>query len=253
MTTLVADQRWRVRSAPEGAVLSAGADLSYLLPELTAAEAALLADFFEPSPGGTTRKIDPRRVPDAVRQVLPQLRTLGALRPADLPTGPRLRTGLRWAGVELPEFPSTVDEDPDLVVVVRTTGTWRQVARIADELTVPHLLLDLSYHHRASIGPLVVPGASACLACLAVRVGWRWGDEQPPARPRATEDLTFPAALVRHAVRRIGEGSLALLERIVSYDLDELTSTAEQVLPSANCPVCPHQPVGRTRLPWEKP
>jgi hypothetical protein len=147
---------------------------------------------------------------------------------------------------------SIVDTDADLVLVVRTTSTWQDVIAAAARFDRPHLLLDLAYHHCVSIGPLVVPGASACLGCLALRVTRRWCDRPPPDVLRVLADPALPAAIAAHFIRRIGTGSLTLLERVVTCDLDDLTTTTEHVLPSAGCLICPQETVGRVDLPWEE-
>jgi bacteriocin biosynthesis cyclodehydratase domain-containing protein len=141
------------------------------------------------------------------------------------------------------------NDSPDLLLVVRTTGTLVDLVEVARETTVPHLLLDLAYHHTAAIGPFVVPGSGACLACLAVRAGRRWGDPPPPPHPGAVAS-DFPISLALQAVQNILGGSLALLDAVVTVNLDEFTTTRESVLPAADCEICPALPVGRVSLPW---
>lgn len=241
MTGLVPDPAWRVLRQGEGLVLHAGADLAYLLPDVPEAEARALVELF--ATGGS-----PDRLGAPLRA---QLRSLGALRPAALP--PAAPTvGVRVVGAEparlRDHFPG--HPDPDLVLVVRTTGTLGDLAGLREPR--PHLLLDLAYHHTASLGPFVVPGASACLGCLAVRARRRWGDPEPPPEPAATT-ADFPFRWAAHAIDRLGAGSLALLDRVVALHLDELTTTAEDVLPSAHCRTCPRFETGRVDLPWGKP
>ncbi|QWF77053.1 hypothetical protein [Amycolatopsis sp. CA-230715] len=254
MTTFVTDPAWRAQPRDEGVVVYAGADQTYLIPDLTRHQVDGVTRLFEQD------AIDPAEIAEDVRPLLPRLRSLGALRPAVLPsreTPRRLRVGVRATGplptaltVALYEaFPPVAS--PELDLVVRTAGTLRDLASLAAELTRPHLLLDLAYHHTISLGPLVVPGATACLACLAVRSGRRWGDPPPPERPSATDCANLAVALAEHALRRLWDGSLALTDRVVSHHLDELTTTSEHVLPSAACPVCPGFEVGKTVLPWE--
>ena len=262
MTALIADDGWRVAARPEGLVVTAGADLVYLLPDVPEPDArAVAAVFDEPS------AFEPDALPAPARALLPTLQGLGALRPAALPTPARpreLTVAVHLVGTDpgglLDALAGELSPaDPiaaDLRLVVRTTGSLRDLidlaARLAAEDAV-HLLLDLGYHHTAAIGPLVVPGAGACLGCLAVRAANRWGDPPAPARPAATIDSRWPAALAGHAVRRIGAGSLALLQRTVAHHLDELTGTAEDVLPSADCALCATATTGRLQLPWEDP
>jgi hypothetical protein len=257
VTAVIADPAWRAQVADTGLVVYAGADLNYLIPDLPAAHARVLVALFEPA----SAPMEPEDQPEGVRLVLPQLRALGAVRPAVLPTPRQPRTlavGVRIAGTAtetltgalLEAFPPVAT--PELTLVVRTTTTLRELAAFAGDLTGPQLLLDLGYHHTAAIGPLVVPGGSACLACMSVRAARRWGDPPPPPAPEAVTQAGFPIALAAHAISRISAGSLALLERVVSYRLDEFTATAEDVLPAADCPVCPRVPIERATLPWEE-
>ncbi|MET9628718.1 hypothetical protein ABZX92_14770 [Lentzea sp. NPDC006480] len=251
--SLVADPAWHAQVRDEGLVVYAGADLAYLIPDLPRAVAVALAGLFEPVLRGVARTVDESRLGEPVRRHVAQLRTLGALRPAGLPA-PASRpsgVGTRFVG----EAPAGLVErlprgdDPDLVLVVRTTGTLVDLVEVARETTVPHLLLDLAYHHTAAIGPFVVPGAGACLACLAVRAGRRWGDPPPPPQPGAVSS-DFPISLALQAIQNIRSGSLALLDAVVTVNLDEFTTTRESVLPAAGCEICPALPVGRVALPW---
>lgn len=251
--SLVADPAWHAQVRDEGLVVYAGADLAYLIPDLPRAVAVALAGLFEPVLRGVARTVDESRLGEPVRRHVAQLRTLGALRPAGLPNDEARPTGVgtRFVG----EAPAGLverlphNDEPDLLLVVRTTGTLVDLVEVARETTVPHLLLDLAYHHTAAIGPFVVPGAGACLGCLAVRAGRRWGDPPPPPRPGAVSQ-DFPISLALQAIKNIRNGSLALLDAVVTVNLDEFTTTRESVLPAAGCEICPALHVGRVSLPW---
>ncbi|MET9228000.1 hypothetical protein [Lentzea sp. NPDC003310] len=251
--SLVADPAWHAQIRDEGLVVYAGADLAYLIPDLPRAVAVALAGLFEPVLRGVARTVDESRLGEPVRQHLAQLRTLGALRPAGLPVDDAtpLGIGTRVVG-EAPAGLAELlphHENPDLLLVVRTTGTLVDLVEVARETKVPHLLLDLAYHHTAAVGPFVVPGAGACLACLAVRAGRRWGDPPPPPRPGALSH-EFPLSLALQAIQNIRNGSLALLDTVVTVHLDEFTTTRESVLPAADCEICPKVEFGRVSLPW---
>jgi bacteriocin biosynthesis cyclodehydratase domain-containing protein len=243
MTELATDPAWRAQARAEGVVLYAGADQAYLLPDLTRAEVDAVTELFEHG-----------RVTDPVRPLLPQLRGLGVLKPVIVRSGRPMSVTTQVVG-HAPD--GLLDLLPggarsgDLRLLVRTTATLCELTAVAAELTGPHLLLDLAYHHTAVLGPLVVPGARACIGCMATRTARRWGDPDPARVPRAVELAEVAAALTEHALRQIATGSLVLLDRVIAYDLDELTTTAEDVLPSADCPICPAAAVGRVTLPWE--
>jgi len=251
--SLVADPAWHAQVRDEGLVVYAGADLAYLIPDLPRAVAVALAGLFEPVLRGVARTVDESRLGEPVRRHVAQLRTLGALRPARLPADERrpIGVGTRFVG----EAPAGLverlphNENPELLLVVRTTGTLVDLVEVARETRVPHLLLDLAYHHTAAIGPFVVPGAGACLACLAVRAGRRWGDPPPPPHPAAMSS-ELPISLALQAVQNIRDGSLALLDAVVTVHLDEFTTTRESVLPASDCEICPAVEFGRVSLPW---
>ncbi len=257
---LVADPAWRAQVRAEGLVVFAGADLVYLVPDVPRSDAEEVAALFGAGP------VDPGRLAPSARALLPQLQSLGALRPAALPqaAAPRaLRVATQVLGDPTPALraalaaafaPVTAPDEPDVLLLVRTTARLAEVAALGDALVRAgrtHLLLDLAHHHTAALGPLVVPGASACLGCLVQRAGQRWGDPPPPPEPGAAADPGLPVALAAHAVRDLGSGSLALLQRTVAHDLRALTATAEDVLPSADCASCARPSSGRIALPWE--
>ena len=251
--SLIADPAWQAQIRDEGLVVYAGADLAYLIPDLPGAVAVALAGLFEPVLRGVARTVDESRLGEPVRRHVAQLRTLGALRPAGLPADDVLPMGVGTRVVG--EAPAGLverlphNDDPDLLLVVRTTGTLVDLVEVARTTEVPHLLLDLAYHHTAAIGPLVVPGAGACLACLAVRAGQRWGDPPPPPHPAALSH-DFPLALSLQAIQNLRNGSLALLDAVLTVNLDEVTTTRESVLPAAGCEICPKVEFGRVTLPW---
>ena len=146
-----------------------------------------------------------------------------------------------------------VQGDPELVLVVRTTARLVELYEPAGPENVPHLLLDLAYHHTISLGPLVVPGETACLGCLAGRIGAVWGDAPPPPRPGALASSSLAAALAVRELEAIGAGDLRLANATVAYDVAAhgVTSCPAYRLPW--CPVCGDgaaAPKGDLELPW---
>ncbi|PKQ25224.1 MAG: hypothetical protein CVT64_11010 [Actinobacteria bacterium HGW-Actinobacteria-4] len=153
------------------------------------------------------------------------------------------------------------DAQPDLLVVVRTTSTYAQLLAALDyrRLATPHLLVDMAFHHTASLGPLVFPGETACIACLEGRIGVRWGDDVPPPRPQASAHAaSLVAQLALHEVARIAQGDTSLTNKTVAWDLRERTVTTAQLLKVPLCPVCQrhdspgHPPAGAISLPWSR-
>jgi hypothetical protein len=257
MTALVADPAWRAQVRAEGLLVFAGADLIYLVPDVPQADAHELAAVFD------GRDVDLETLPPSARAVVPQLQSLGALRPAALPRSGDSRTlsiATQVLGDASPELANALTaafppiSEPDMLVVVRTTARLAELVALGAGLVRSgqiHVLLDLAFHHTIALGPLVVPGAGSCLECLARRAGHRWGDPKPPPAPKAAANPDLPISLTAHALRELGDGSLALLQRTIAYDLRTLTMTAEDVLPSADCETCARPHPGRITLPWE--
>lgn len=150
-------------------------------------------------------------------------------------------------------------EQADLLVVVRTTAGLATLSTRAGEWIAdgrPHLLVELTGLRTVSWGPLVVPGHTACLGCLAGRVADRWGDLAPPPTPGSTAPAgaAVAAGALAHQLDRIRAGHLDLIDRTVSLDLDTLRGTESTVLREVDCPWCaPVLPDGRIDLPWLRP
>jgi hypothetical protein len=260
MTGLVADPSWRAEVREEGLLVHGGADAVYLLPDLAAPVAAELVALFNPE----SSTVDVERLSPDARLLLPQLRGVGALRVAGL-AGPTARVAVRQvaggADAVLAELHRqracelVEQERADLEIVVRTDAPLRDLLPLAHEYAEarrPHLLCDLATRHTVVLGPLVVPGLTACLSCLVGRLASRWGDPTPPERPAALDEPALVAALLGRVLRTMTTGRYELVERTVALNLDDLSTSTEAVLPAGECPVCPRvDPIG-VRLPWEE-
>lgn len=190
--------------------------------------------------------------------------TAGALLDPPQDPEPR-RVALRWAGdrnVALEgRLRAFVDESPwlfaeareaDLLLVVRTNAPLTDIYDSPAALREPHLLLDLAYHHTISLGPLVLAEETACLACLAGRIGHTWGDPEPPPEPRALEAANLAAALAAHELERVALGDLTLVNATVTHDLERREATKAAVYRLPWCPICGDGGAtpGRIELPW---
>ncbi|MDO5692510.1 MAG: TOMM precursor leader peptide-binding protein [Pseudomonadota bacterium] len=258
-------------------LLSGGADESYWLDELpdtTAAQAVLAAWHAAPEtqPSRWQALLADARTAAAVRQ----LRHVGALVPASALTTPA-RLVLHWLGEPLPALQAaltalpglelTTDDDAGddtrLTVVIRSNAPWPQ-ALAAYQQAPPrgtHLLVDLAHHHTLCIGPLVVPGDTACVACLGHRIAHRWGEAPLPPVPAAQAAWPLVAALLAQALHAsTGQRTrLAWIEQTTSLNLHTLTSQREAVYRQPHCPVCGASALpepatsGRLDLPWAAP
>jgi bacteriocin biosynthesis cyclodehydratase domain-containing protein len=160
----------------------------------------------------------------------------------------RLRAALVERGLEIVE-PNAAS----FVVLLRAGGPLRALLDHPSGLpTVPHLLIDLAYHHTCSLGPLVFPGQTACLGCLVSRVSTQWGDALPPARPRMAAEVELAVGLAALEIERVTQGEHSLVNRTVAYDFGRRQVKDERLFKLPWCPVCAGEAPqrGAFALPW---
>lgn len=239
---LAPSPQWTVADEGGRLVASAGADLRYAFPDVTPAVAAEVASAWDAG------DVDRRDLSTGAGEVFDQLAGLGALRPAAPPAPPAVT--VRFVHRPVPALAALASGGPGpaVVVLVRTDGALAELAAAAPGDT-PHLVVDLAYHHTVSLGPLVVPGQTACAACLAARVAARWGDPRPPPAPAAS-GAEVAAALVAHEVGKVADGTSLLVNRTVAVDLSSWRTVDETVLRRPGCPTCGSTRTGRVPLPW---
>jgi hypothetical protein len=223
----------------------AGADHVFVLDDLPGPAAGEVADYWE----GTAHRGD---LSVAAREALDQLVLLGALLPAPVTAGTTMRVVVAFAGDTPPALQRALVAavngadrlevgaagQADLVIWVRTTATLAETATAAAGSPAPHLLVDAAYHHTVSLGPLVVPGETACLHCLAGRVTGRWGDPAPPPEPEVARLAPLVAGLVSVELRRAAAGACELANRTVALDLERWRIVDETVLRLPWCAGC---------------
>ena len=269
MDVLVANPRWVLFLEKDLLVLSAGGDESYLIDDVV--DPVIAQKIHQAYLSDTLAEIatDP-----ACAGVVRQLRQLKAIVPASCRRAPQ-RIGIAWFGQPLPALaeklahsggvdgasPFFVTEDPavatDTLLLVRTNASWQETlaAYRGLLLQVPHLFVDLAYHHTLSIGPYVVPQETACLNCFANRVAHRWGDPPLPARPAVNEEIDVVLAVLRRALLAADaspRAPLAFVERVTSLDLCSLRSESSRLFQLPDCPVCGPGNSAATplALPW---
>lgn len=225
-------------------VASGGADALFLLDELDPAQARALHELWQ---GGDLRSV-PAELEPAVRD----LARLGAIVPAVEPA-PTLAFDLAALG-DAAAVVAAVDAllgqartlqrvepaESRLTVLVRAGGSLLEAAKLAEGWTRPHLLVDLAYHHTTSIGPLVFPGETACLTCLAGRIRFAWGDPQAPPRALASRRAALAAGWIvdQLGVFRDTGTCSGLVARALALDLEGLTARAERVHRLPWCDAC---------------
>jgi hypothetical protein len=233
-------------------VLSAGADLRYGVVDVPEAVAREVLTAWR------SGRVDRAVLSPRGREVVDQLATAGALRvePGGHGAGARVATVFVGEAVEgfgggSPDGPGA----PGVVVLVRTTGSLAELASRAGLETGPHLVVDVAYHHTVVLGPMVVPGQTACAGCLVGRMAARWGDDHPPPAPAASR-APVAAAIVAHEAAKAADGTTALVNRTVAVDLGNWRTVDEALLRLPWCRWCGTGPGdgegdgGRTDLSW---
>lgn len=266
---VVGDPRWRLFTQNDYLIATAGSDELWVVDDVPADVASELAVCWSERPP----TIDQLSRPAAL--AVEQLRAVGVFGPQNT-VGSRPRVAVVWSGDPVPGFAASLAEicadhdwpppvlDPesaaDLTVVVRTTGSLTETGELAGRLVWQdriHLLCDLAAARTIAVGPLVVPGHTACLGCLAGRIANRWGDPPTPARPAVTAGAgpVVAAGLVGHHVRLAAEESrFPLVDATVSLELDTLRGDHSPCLTLPQCPYCAgfrdSVDDGRVVLPW---
>ncbi len=149
-------------------------------------------------------------------------------------------------------------ETADIVLVVRTISTYAELLEKIDyqSLTKPHLFADIAFHHTFSIGPLVFPGNTACIACLQGRISTRWGDMKPPTAPNAASQYHKVAAeLIGTELVRISKSDTSLTNKTISWNFQDRTVKTSRLLKVPVCPICNQNRDsnrGNLVLPWDK-
>ncbi|HEX5946220.1 MAG TPA: hypothetical protein VFY82_08085 [Acidimicrobiales bacterium] len=193
--------------------------------------------------GGAGRDAGARR--QAVARLLDRLVELGAVVPV-APHGPPTVLAVDAATARELRDLLTEGGTSGTVLAVRTGTAWPEVppGRL-------HLGVDLSLHHTLVLGPLVIPGASACLACLDARVARRWPTPTVPAEPAVRRRLPVVAALLDVQLELIARGASPLVNATVSWNLETGTTDRQSLYKLAGCVRCDTGPGdGRVALPW---
>lgn len=230
---------WTIHSDETGLQLIAGADrqiaLGGISPELEASVA-------------TWSKGEVRPTTDDEAMLIDQLTAMGVLVPgvADpvnvIGSGPlaeELSKRLEAAGC------TSTDGSTGLEVLIRSAQGWPEPSQGATHLAVNNRL-----HHTVVLGPLVVPGISACTDCLDHRSEYRWPAKPEPAVPAATRFPYLAAELVLIQVGLAKEGRSPLVNATIAWDLETGSAKHETLLKLPGCPKCDTiGSTGQIRLP----
>lgn len=149
-------------------------------------------------------------------------------------------------------------QDYDLALIIRTNSTYSGLLKDVDYQNIikPHLFIDAALHHTISVGPLVFPAETACIACLQGRVSTRWGDSSPPSKPLVASkyERVIPE-LIATELARIAKDDTSLTNKTVSWNFQDRAIKKDQLLKVPLCPVCTQNRIdqrGALALPWVK-
>ncbi|BCR82259.1 hypothetical protein [Arachnia rubra] len=186
--------------------------------------------------------VDRSDIPDGELEEFEQLRSAGVI-------APELTSVTGRVALLGDPFPEELQEnagwelaglgDADLAVVVRHRSTHLGIAHQVLGLELPHLYVDIAFHHTVSIGPLVIPHETPCISCLYGRLNERWGDREPPSQPGVVTDYgPLAAALICVEVKRCLQGDTSLVGWTVAWDLRQRRVMREKLLTVPACPYC---------------
>ena len=181
----------------------------------------------------------------AVARLLDRLVELGVVVPSTAPGPPTVVADDHATAGALGDL-LTEGGAAGMSVLVRTGARWPAVppGRL-------HVGVDLSLHHTVVLGPLVIPGASACLACLDARVARRWSSPTVPAEPAIRRRLPVVAALLDVQLALVAAGTSPLVNATIAWNLETGTTDRQSLYKLAGCPHCDTGPGDRrVALPW---
>ncbi len=245
---------WNIRQIDTSLIISGGADAKFEI-DLESDEQSTFASLKN---GDSFTKAG---LGEHDQRVLEQLLTAEIVAPV-LKKSQKLKvflmgdaTDRRLLGSKNVSFVAT-GEPYDIVLILRTKSTYGSLLRDVNyqSVTKPHLFVDTAFHHTVSVGPLVFPGETACLACLQGRISTRWGDEEVPQVAKATKDYSgFVSELILIELEKICQGDTTLTNKTVAWNMQDRVVKENQLLKVPLCPVCTQNKVdqsGALALPW---
>jgi len=149
-------------------------------------------------------------------------------------------------------------EPYDYVLIIRTKSTYADLLNTINYKSInkPHLFVDAAFHHTISIGPLVFPGETACVACLEGRLSSRWGDDIPPSSAEiASENSDLVKGITMLELSKIAAKDTGLINKTISWNFQNRTVIKNQLLKVPLCPICSKNVIdlnGKLMLPWTK-
>lgn len=241
---------WSIAQQGKSLVISGGADARYEV-ELENDEQSFFATV------NTSKPFTRSKLKTGDIRVLEELVTAEIIVPL-LQKGRELKVGIIGDANKL-ALPFYNDaRTAELLLIVRVNSTYAEILEKIEyqSVTKPHLFVDMAFHHTLSLGPLVFPGETACVACLQGRISTRWGDEAPPTSPLAANKyLGIVSELILLEVNRISHDDTSLTNKTISWNFQDRVTKNNQLLKVPLCPVCAQNKIdhrGALALPWSK-
>ncbi len=245
---------WTIHQTDKSLIISGGADARYEI-ELESSEPSFFSSLKHSEPF-TRKELSARD-----QRVLEELITAEIIVPV-LQKSKVLKVAMIGDKSELAPARNKeiaiIKSSPDygLALIIRTNSTYAGLLEKIkyQTITKPHLFVDMAFHHTLSLGPLVFPGETACVACLQGRVSTRWGDETPPVTPRTVNKYgKIVSELIATELLRIANGDTSLTNKTVSWNFQDRAVKKDQLLKVPLCPICTKNKIdqgGALALPW---
>ena len=243
---------WRIQRTEDGLHIYGGADAEYLLDSPK-------KSFFD-SLTTSTKPFLKTKLNTDDEALFEQLLSAAVLVPY---MRPKKTTKLfifgDAAAVNIPakSFKACSASIAELGLLVKHTSSFANLLHNVKYQNVryPHLFVDMSLHHTLSIGPLVFPGYTACVACLQGRIGNRWGDAEPATQPLAGARLNALAdALIGAELEKIVQDQdYSLVNHSYEWDIAARNVQKNKLLKVPFCPVCNKATVDFSKplvIPW---
>jgi len=252
----VLSPKWTIARTDNSLLISGGADAKYSVDIETK-----LPSFFESIKIGQEFNITSLNVYD--KRIFEQLLTAEIITPLSN-FNPTTNIAILGDAHELSLHSSKqfnfVNENEvcDFYVVIRSNSSYSNLLNDINykNINKPHLFIDIAFHHTISIGPLVFPGQTACIACLEGRLKSRWGDDTPPSTPAMTiENNQLTTGMLSLELSKIIGGDTSLINKTISWNFQNRTVSTNQLLKVPVCPICNQNKIdlgGALVLPWTK-
>ncbi len=258
---------WNLILENEQLIASAGADELYLIEELTPEQAQF---FFDKYQEGNLESLQSSK-DSKITQVFQQLIQAKVFLVSTETTTP-LVFSIQWLGephlkiesllhtytLENKKLALTKSYDKaDLLLIIKQGGTLKEnLDANYMSLSLPHLFVDVSFHHTVSMGPLVFPQKTACLSCYAGKIIQHWGDHPTPDRPQIQEQPELIAALIKTQLEIFQNMGTCpeLIEATWAFDVERLSAQKDPVYRLPWCEICYPESAtygkGAFELPW---